>query len=91
MKKTMYLAMKSLSEYIAASESYDFEYIWNAWAQKYKPDECMISHLREMGIQLCKIDKTEIKDVPERRYRETIKKMIQPEIDKEELVNGRGE
>lgn len=87
MKKTMYLAMKNLSEYIAASESYDFEYIWNIWSQRYKPDEYMISPLKEMGIQLCKIDKTEIKDVPERRYRETIKKMIQPEIDKEELAS----
>ena len=29
MKKTMYSAMKNLAEYIAASQSSDFDEIWN--------------------------------------------------------------
>lgn len=89
MKKTMYLAMKNLSEYIAASDSYEFKNIWEIWALKYNPEEYMIPYLKQMGEQLCQIDKSEINDVPERKYRETIKKMMKPNIDKEELCNGR--
>lgn len=85
MRKNMYLAMKNLAEYVASSECYDFETIWSDWKKKYNPDDSLVSHLRQMGEQLCNIDKTEIKDVPERKYRETIKRMIQPEINKEEL------
>ena len=88
-KKTMYLAMKNLSEYIAASGSYEFKNIWEIWALKYNPEEYMIPYLKQMGEQLCQIDKSEINDVPERKYRETIKRMMKPNIDKEELFNGR--
>lgn len=88
MRKTMYLAMKNLAEYIAMNERSDFEEIWKDWKEKYKPLAETESALKEMGAQLCKIDKKEIKDVPERGYRETIKKMLQPEINKEELRDG---
>ena len=38
MKKTMYSAMKNLAEYIAASQSSDFDEIWDEWSSKYKPE-----------------------------------------------------
>ena len=81
MRKTMYSAMKNLAEYIAGNESYDFETIWKEWGSKYK-------QLKKMGESLCQIDKSDIKSVPERSYRETIKKMLKPEINKEEFFDG---
>ena len=44
--------------------------------------------LKKMGESLCQIDKSDIKSVPERSYRETIKKMLKPEINKEEFFDG---
>ena len=41
MKKTMYSAMKNLAEYIAASQSSDFDGIWDEWSSKYKPEDYM--------------------------------------------------
>lgn len=89
MRKTMYSAMKNFAEYIACCEGNDFDEIWQAWSEKYKPEISMELPLRKMGIQLCQIDKTEIKNVPERGYRETVKKMMKPEINKEEFENER--
>ena len=91
MKKTMYLAMKNLAEYIASDERDDPKEIWKDWKEKYKPLPDTVNTLKEMCTQLCKIDKEEIKNVPEREYRETVKKMLQPEINKEELRDGREE
>lgn len=61
MKKTMYSAMKNLAEYIAASQSSDFDGIWDEWSSKYKPEDYMELPLRKMGMQLCQIDKAEIR------------------------------
>lgn len=61
MKKTMYSAMKNLAEYIAASQSSDFDEIWDEWSSKYKPEDYMELPLRKMGMQLCQIDKAEIR------------------------------
>lgn len=91
MKKTMYSAMKNLAEYIAASQSSDFDGIWDEWSSKYKPEDYMELPLRKMGMQLCQIDKAEIKSVPERSYRDTIKKTLKPGINKEEFENEREE
>lgn len=91
MKKTMYSAMKNLAEYIAASQSSDFYGIWDEWSSKYKPEDYMELPLRKMGMQLCQIDKAEIKSVPERSYRDTIKKTLKPGINKEEFENEREE
>ena len=88
-KKTMYLSMKNLSEYICLSTSTDFNTIWKEWSERYKPLEETIPDLKKLGEQLCKIDKKEIKNVPERGYREVIKKMLKPEINKEELLDDR--
>lgn len=88
MRKTMYSAMKNLAEYIAGNESYDFETIWKEWSSKYKPLEETTTELKKMGESLCQIDKSDIKSVPERSYRETIKKMLKPEINKEEFFDG---
>ena len=91
MRKTMYLAMKNLAEYIASDERDDPKEIWKDWKEKYKPLPDTVNTLKEMCTQLCKIDKEEIKNVPERGYRETVKKMLQPEINKEELRDEREE
>lgn len=91
MKKTMYSAMKNLAEYISASQSSDFDEIWDEWSSKYKPEDYMELPLRKMGMQLCQIDKAEIKSVPERSYRDTIKKTLKPGINKEEFENEREE
>ena len=91
MKKTMYSAMKNLAEYIAASQSSDFDEIWDEWSSKYKPEDYMELPLRKMGMQLCQIDKAEIKSVPERSYRDTIKKTLKHGINKEEFENEREE
>lgn len=91
MKKTMYSAMKNLAEYIAASQSSDFDGIWDEWSSKYKPEDYMELPLRKMGMQLYQIDKAEIKSVPERSYRDTIKKTLKPGINKEEFENEREE
>ena len=82
MRKTMYLAMKNLAEYIASDERDDPKEIWKDWKEKYKPLPDTVNTLK---------DKEEIKNVPERGYRETVKKMLQPEINKEELRDGREE
>ena len=37
MRKTMYLAMKNLAEYIASDERDDPKEIWKDWKEKYKP------------------------------------------------------
>lgn len=87
MRKTMYSAMKNLAEYIAKNESYDFDIIWEEWSSRYKPLEGTVPELKKMGESLCQIDKSDIKSVPERGYRETIKRMLKPEINKEEFVN----
>ena len=83
MRKTMYSAMKNLAEYIAGNESYDFDIIWKEWSSKYKPSEETIPELKKMGESLCQIDKSDIKSVPERG----IKRMLKPEIHKEEFVD----
>ena len=81
--------MKDLSEYICLSTSTDFYTIWEEWSERYKPLEETIPDLKKLGVQLCKIDKKEIKNVPERGYREVIKKTLKPEINKEELLDDR--
>ena len=81
--------MKNLSEYICLSTSTDFNTIWKEWSERYKPLEETIQNLKKLGEQLCKIDKKEIKNVPERWYREVIKKTLKPEINKEELLDDR--
>ena len=48
----------------------------------------LFGKLGKMGESLCEIDKSDIKSVPERSYRETIKKMLKPEINKEEFFDG---
>lgn len=85
MKKTMYTAMNSLAKYIENSESRDFNVIWKEWSDKYQPPEEMIPRVKTMGLQLCQIDKQDINNVPERKYRDIIKKTLKPEINKEEL------
>ena len=37
-----------------------------------------------MGRQLCKLEKSDIKAIPETKYRNIIKKTLQPEIEKGE-------
>lgn len=81
MRKTMYLAVKNLAEYIAANESYDAETIWEEWSVKYKPLEETIPELKKVCKSLCQIDKSDIANVPERAYRDMIKKTLKPEID----------
>lgn len=80
MRKTMYAAVKNLAEYIAASEIYDSEKIWNEWSSRYKPLENTIPELKKICKSLCQIDKEAIKSVPERAYREMVKKTLKPEI-----------
>ena len=81
--------MKNLSEYICLSTSTVFTTIWKECSERYKPMDDTRTDLKKLGEQLCKIDKKEIKNVPERGYREVIKKTLKPEINKEELLDDR--
>ena len=90
-KDNVFCNEKTWRNYIAASQSSDFDEIWDEWSSKYKPEDYMELPLRKMGMQLCQIDKAEIKSVPERSYRDTIKKTLKPGINKEEFENEREE
>ena len=48
MRKTMYLAMKNLAEYIASDERDDPKEIWKDWKEKYKPLPDTVNTLKEM-------------------------------------------
>lgn len=82
MRKTMYIAMKNLAEYICQNELSDFDKLWEKWSVAYNPTEEMIPSLKNMGRQLCLINSDDIKNIPELKYRKTIKQTLKPEINK---------
>lgn len=83
-KKSMYLAMNNLANFIANTEDTTFTSIWETWSQKYRPTTETVPALKKMGRQLCKLEKSDIKAIPETKYRNIIKKTLQPEIEKGE-------
>ncbi len=89
MRKTMYAAMKNLAEFIYRSECTDFDVIWRKWSDTYNPTDEMIPSLKNMGQQLCLINKEDIKNIPELKYLRVITQTLKPEINKGEFHHER--
>lgn len=79
----MYIAMQSLAAFILKHENNDFNVLWEEWSGEYEPKEEMVPHLKKMGYLLCNVNRQDIADVPEKRYRNVIKNTLKPVIFKE--------